>query len=176
MTVEHAIPGMRYGCIVGRNTVVRWWRIVIWHTILWCRSIVNLLLVRLVLDEVHFGFAGLFGVLDVDFWWGNVFWFLGQNVDQGLLFVGGANLEVLLCPLGIGWCFDEDDLVVLLGRSRRDHVRRRLFFVLWWCHMHVDVLVNLGLYPVHRFGALMRCHIQSVGVLLWSRVWYEGRT
>lgn len=117
----------------------------------------------LVSDEVHLRFARLCGNWrwDIDFW--SFFWFLDQNVYQGLLLILGLYWNdwcgwsgssrclwtntVLISPLNAEDTvahLDEDDLVVLLSLGCYDGSLRAEFFWFWWGNVHVDVLLHGG--------------------------------
>jgi len=100
----------------------------------------GLLLLGLVPDEVDFGLAGCrgSGLLDVDLCL--FFLFLGEHVDEGLLFVLLGQLDLGTLGRGGSGGLDEDDLVVFTGLGWSDDPGRPLLLRLFGCYVNVDVL------------------------------------
>lgn len=89
---------------------------------------------------------------------------LNENVDQclffGLLLLSELRLCNLLWNRWCGWCFDEDNFVMLLtAQSIGWNWLVEFFFFLWWRHVNINMLLN-------------QC-ILHWSWLRWLEIWYQ---
>ncbi len=100
------------------------------------------------LDEINFRFAW-------HNWWTSnsisrginvFFWFLDQNVDNGLFRISGLLSGDLWCRIWWGWwSLDENDFVMfLVHNATGSTMMTLLLFWLWGWDMYVDVFLDNG--------------------------------
>lgn len=100
------------------------------------------ILLGLVLDEVDLWLGWLRGC---GCWDDNILLILGlldQHIDESLLLILRLQWDDRCLVRGWRWRLDEDDLVVLLRLSNWQIWTLTDLLLLWWWHMHIDVLLH----------------------------------